>query len=412
MLKRANFEQPLNVLFLITSMDVGGAETLLVNMMRRFAPDRIVPQVACLKQAGELGEQLAPEFRVHSHLIRGKFDAWVLRRLSQLMRREKIDAIVTVGAGDKMFWGRLAARRAKVPVITSALHSTGWPDGVGRLNRMLTPITDGFIAVAQGHRDFLVDHEGCPESKVFLIPNGVDTDRFVFNLEKRQAWRKKYSIPMDSPVCGIVAALREEKNHDLFLNLCDSVSKQIPNAHFLIVGEGVCRPQIETLRGQLESRDRIHLTGNSHDISGALSAMDVFALTSRNEASPVSILEAMAVGLPVVAPRVGSIAQAVLEKKTGYLAESGDQTAFHESWLRLLQDANLRREFGAAGRERVLQYGSLDAMTEGYTDLLESLWRQNTGTAAPRASAEDAEPSRISPTIGSSYAPGTISHSG
>ena len=412
MLKKAKLEQPLNVLFLITSLDVGGAETLLVNMMRRFAANRVIPQVACLKGKGELGDQLASDFKVHGQLIRGKFDAWVLRRLTKLMRKEKIDAVVTVGAGDKMFWGRLAARQAKVPVITSALHSTGWPDGVGRLNRMLTPITDGFIAVAQGHREFLIENEGFPESKVFLIPNGIDTDHFVFDMEKRRAWRERYAIPMDSPVCGIVAALREEKNHELFLSLCADVGQKIPNAQFLIVGEGACRAQIEMLRERSACRDRIHLTGNSHDIPGVLSAMDLFALTSRNEASPVSILEAMAVGLPVVAPRVGSISQAVLEQKTGFLSEAGDQAGFCEHWLRLLGDAHLRQQFGAAGRTRVLQYGSLDTMTEGYTDLLECLWRGKSRTASPTATEENNAPSNISLTTDSSYASGTISHSG
>ena len=372
--------RPLNVLFLITSMEVGGAETLLVNMMQRFDPRRIVPQVGCLKQAGVLGENLASDFRVHSHLINGKFDALVLRRLKRLMRSEKIDALVTVGAGDKMFWGRLAARQARVPVILSALHSTGWPDGIGRLNRMLTPITDGFIAVAEGHRQYLIREERFPQHKVQLIPNGIDTDRFVSDSQRRQAWRHRYSIPSDSPVCGIVAALREEKNHELFLDLCESVSRQLPDAHFLIVGDGARRSHIESLHGQLRCRDRVHLTGNSHDIPGALSAMDLFALTSHNEASPVSILEAMSVGLPVVAPRVGSIDQAVIHGKTGLLAAAGDKSGFLTGWLTLLANGDLRRQLGQAARQHVVQYGSLQVMTDGYTRLLEAMWcRKTTG---------------------------------
>ena len=95
------------------------------------------------------------------------------------MIERQIDAVVTVGAGDKMFWGRLAAYFARVPVIASALHSTGWPDGIGRLNRWLTPITDAFIAVADTHGQFLIDQERLPPEKVFVIPNGVDTSRFV-----------------------------------------------------------------------------------------------------------------------------------------------------------------------------------------------------------------------------------------
>ena len=86
--------------------------------------------------------------------------------------------IITVGAGDKMFWGRLAAHLAGVPVIVSALHSTGWPDGVGRINRWLTGITDGFIAVADAHGEFLRDCERFPPERVHVIRNGVDCARF------------------------------------------------------------------------------------------------------------------------------------------------------------------------------------------------------------------------------------------
>ena len=85
---------------------------------------------------------------MHHDLLAHKYDLRVWPRLMQLLRERQTDAVITVGAGDKMFWGRLAAKRVGVPVILSALHSTGWPDGVGRLNRLLTPITDAFIAVA------------------------------------------------------------------------------------------------------------------------------------------------------------------------------------------------------------------------------------------------------------------------
>ena len=142
---------PLRVMFLVTSMPVGGAETLLVNLVRRMDRRRFAPEVVCLKERGPLGEELAEELPVHFGLTAGKWDLRVLWRLTNLMKQRRADAVVTVGAGDKMFWGRLAAHRAGVPVIASALHSTGWPDGVGRLNRRLTPITHAFIGVAKPH---------------------------------------------------------------------------------------------------------------------------------------------------------------------------------------------------------------------------------------------------------------------
>ena len=130
---------PLRVMFVITSMPVGGAEMLLVDLLRCLDRDRFVPQLCCLKELGPLGETLIGKVPLHYRLLAGKYDLRVLLRLKRLLASERIDAVVTVGAGDKMFWGRLAARWAGVPVVCSALHSTGWPDGIGRLNRLLTP---------------------------------------------------------------------------------------------------------------------------------------------------------------------------------------------------------------------------------------------------------------------------------
>ena len=213
---KSTFGRPLRVMFLLTSMPIGGAETLLVNLVRRFDPNRISPLIGCLKGKDVLGVELENEIPVYENLIQHKYDFAVAGRLRKLFKKENVDAVITVGAGDKMFWGRLGARRASVPVILSALHSTGWPDGVGRLNRLLTGITDGFIAVAKQHARYQVEQEKFPEHKVFLIPNGIDTDRFTVDTESRNQWRQKLGIPADAPTVGIVAALRPEKNHDLF----------------------------------------------------------------------------------------------------------------------------------------------------------------------------------------------------
>jgi hypothetical protein len=109
-----------------------------------------------------------------------------------------------------MFWGRLAAAKAGVPVILSALHSTGWPDCIERPNRWLTDITDGFIAVAPAHGRFLVEGEGFPTEKVFVIPNGVDVFLFRPDLDCH-VQRQELGLNSAQRVVGIVAALRPKK---------------------------------------------------------------------------------------------------------------------------------------------------------------------------------------------------------
>ena len=97
-------KRPLNVMFVITSMPVGGAEVLLMNLVRRFDPQRIKPSICCLKEKDELGEEVSYDIPVFDHQIKHKFDLAVIKRLGVLYKKNKIDAIVTVGAGDKMFW--------------------------------------------------------------------------------------------------------------------------------------------------------------------------------------------------------------------------------------------------------------------------------------------------------------------
>ena len=360
-------------MFLMTSMPIGGAETLLVNMVRRFDRSRIAPLVACLKEKDELGEKLAKEIPVFDRLINHKFDFVVLARLKRLFLDQRVDVLVTIGAGDKMFWGRLAARWAKVPVVLSALHSTGWPDGVGRLNRMLTPITDGFIAVARQHALYQIEQEKFPENKVFLIPNGIDTQHFVFKESRRAQWRAEIGIEPDAPVVGVVAALRSEKNLELFLDSARRLSSQMPKARFVIAGDGPERSSLEERAIEIGIDDKVHFLGSTQDVVGVLSMMDLFALSSHNEASPVSIMEALACQRPVVATEVGSINETVLEGQTGFLVPAGNGDKMASRWKQILDDPDLRHRLGELGRKHIVENSSLESMTEGYMSLVEEL---------------------------------------
>ena len=341
---------PLRVMFITTSMPVGGAETLLVSLVRRMDRERFAPSLCCLKSLGTLGETLVDEIPTFHDLIHGKYDFGVALRLARRLRHERIDAVVTVGAGDKMFWGRIAARLAGVPVVCCALHSTGWPDAVTRANRLrwLTRWTDAFIAVAEPHGRHLVDFEGFPADKVHVIPNGIDVDVYR-RVGQVQAAHRMLGIDPAVPLVGIVAALRPEKNHELFLQAAARVRERIPSAQFLVIGDGPERDRLEKLADELELFAAVHFLGNRTDVPELLAALNVFVLTSRMEANPVSILEAMASGKPVVAPRVGSIAESVIDSKTGFLTDPGDLDQVVDRVVELLSDRALARRMGQGG---------------------------------------------------------------
>ncbi|MDZ4659678.1 MAG: glycosyltransferase [Bythopirellula sp.] len=384
----------LRVMFLVTSMPVGGAETLLLNLVRRLDRERFAPEIACLKERGPLGEELAREMPVHHDLISNKYDVFVLWRLWRLMRIRQIDAVVTVGAGDKMFWGRLAANLAGVPVIVSALHSTGWPDSVGKLNRWLTPITDAFIGVADAHGQHLVEHERFPADKVQIIYNGVDTKRFCPG--DKPAVLRELGLPADAKVVAILAALRPEKNHEMFLVGAAQILRQEPNAIFLVIGDGPLRSNLEQLAEQLGVAASTQFLGSRPDVERILQAVDVLALTSHNEASPVSILEGLSCGVPCVASNVGSVSETVIENVTGKLFPAGDQASFVQAVLELLGNEPLREQMGTAGRQAVIDKRSLDSMVNGYDTFLTKLYAIKTKKSPQTAKNTTAKAASLS----------------
>jgi glycosyltransferase involved in cell wall biosynthesis len=386
-------------MFVITNMPVGGAETLLVEIVRRMERERFRPELCCLKEFGPLGEVLVAEMPAHARLLAHKYDLRVLPRLVRLLRRRRIDAVVTVGTGgDKMFWGRLAAWLAGVPVVCSSLHSTGLPDRVERLNRLLAPLTDAFVAVAEPHGRYLAEHEGCPARKVRVIPNGVDAERFHPRWPDRGV-AEELGLPPGVPAVGIVAALRPEKNHELFLRAARLVRDEIPGVKFLIVGDGPRRAALEALAAELGLAGSVVFAGTRGDVPAVLSLVEVVVLCSHMEANPISILEAMASEKPVVAARVGSVPETVLDGRTGLLVPPGDPRQLAGRIVELLRDPARAAALGRAAREEVLARWSIDRTVEGYQAMIEEIYASKCAPGGRRRGPVAAGPADERPAV-------------
>ncbi|HVA48025.1 MAG TPA: glycosyltransferase [Pirellulales bacterium] len=381
--------EPLRLMFVNTSLFVGGAESLQIELVRGLDRSRFLPEICCLKADGPLAPQVPDDVPVFHHLLRHKYDVAVVVRLARLLRRRQIDVVVTVGAGDRMFWGRIAAWLAGVPVIAAWLHSTGWPDCIGRLNRLLTPLTDAFLAVAPPHGRYLIDVEKLPAHRVHVVASGVDTERFRPRPADEKL-RGEVGLPPATPVAGIVARLSREKNHDLFLRVAALVREQVKDAQFLIVGDGPDRHRLAAHVEQLGLADSVHFLGNRADVPDLLALFDVFVLTSHIEANPISILEALASGKPVVATRVGSVPETVRDGEVGYLAEPGDAATLSARVVELFRDPRLARSLGQEARWQVVEHHSMRNMIDRFQDVLEQLHTSKLG----RPVADDANNQR------------------
>ena len=156
--------------------------------------------------------------------------------------------------------------------------------------------------------------------------------------------------------------------------------KKLPNARFVIAGDGPERSRLETIVSENGMNQQVHFLGSVQDIPGVLSMIDLFALTSHNEASPVSIMEALSCQRPVVATDVGSIDETVIDSENGFLVPVDNAEAMSSQWLKILHDRELSKRFGKAGRNHIIETCSLDVMTEGYMNLIEMIFDQKMGS--------------------------------
>ncbi len=369
---------PVSVLFLLTDLRVGGMERKVVEIVTKGDPVRMRPSVACLKEAGDL----APVVRqagveVVDRLLRHKWDLLVLWRLWRLIRKRGIQVVCTIGdGGDRMFWGRLAARLAGVEGIVSTLHSTRNPRGgriLDRPNRWLIPFNDAYVAVAQGAARYLIQHEDLPADRIVVIPNGVDLE--TFQGSGRDAARADLNLSPQAPVVAHVAAFRPEKNHRLLLQAAQKVLPDFPEAVFLLVGEGPTQGATEFLAKELGISKAIRFLGRRQDIPEILAAADLLVLCSQSavETFPNCVLEAMASRLPVVSTQVGSVDEQIQEGVSGYLVPVDDASSLADRIAALMRDRDTARAMGARGRKIAEEQYSAKRMIRAREDLFLSL---------------------------------------
>jgi glycosyltransferase involved in cell wall biosynthesis len=187
---------------------------------------------------------------------------------------------------------------------------------------------------------------------VFIVPNGIDTDRLQAQGHGR-AIREALGIPKSALVVGTVARLTEVKRQDVLLRGFARLRMRMPETHLVVVGDGPLMGQLQGQARDLGIERLVHFTGYQAEPERFYEVMDVFALTSRSEGMPQTILEAAAAGVPVVASAVGGIPEVVEDGQTGLLFRPGEDCALANALCRMLQDRNLARQVAAAARQQV-----------------------------------------------------------
>jgi glycosyltransferase involved in cell wall biosynthesis len=215
------------------------------------------------------------------------------------------------------------------------------------------------------------------------MPLGLDLDRYVTADARRGELGAELGLAPDAPVVAIVARLVPIKAHEVFLRAARRIRETLPASQFLVVGDGERRPALEALAAELGLGASVRFLGWRRDLERVYADAWVVALTSRNEGSPVSLIEAMAAGRPVVATRVGGVPDLVDEGVTGHLVPPGDPDALARATTGLLLEAARRRAFGHAARARVVPAFGASRLVADMDALYAELLRAK-GVAVPR----------------------------
>lgn len=362
-------------------MGVGGAERILASLATGLPARGFSTLVCCLYEAGPVGEELrGGGVEVVDNVMRSRYDVKGWARLVALLRRRQIDVLYLNNQPATQLWGTFAARAARTPLVVTALHFTARDTGKGRrVNRVTGRFTDLWIAISDVQRRRLIAHEGVPgRGSVAVVPNGVDIARFAAGAAARGQTRAALGVPADHRVVSIVAGLRSEKNHSLFLRAASRIVRERPSTTFLVVGDGECRADLEREALALELGSSVRFLGIRHDVAELMNASDVGVLSSTFgvETSPVTLLEFMSCAKPVVSTDVGAVREIVVEGETGFLVAEEDEEGFAAAITALLRDEELAARIGAAARAHVAANFSLDRMLERTEEELVNAWEK------------------------------------
>ncbi|HEY7412125.1 MAG TPA: glycosyltransferase [Vicinamibacteria bacterium] len=372
------------VLYVIWSLQAGGAERVVADLARGLDRARFRALVCCLDFKGRLAEGLeADGIPVFALDKRGRGDARVLFRLVRLMRREGVQVVHT-HLWTASFWGRLAAAVAGVPVVVVTEHNLDvWRGPLRTLaDRLLARGTDAFVFVSRPVEAFYRARLGRHGARGVVVHNGVDLAPFARPPGAAEA-RARLGLPPAARVAGVVGRLEERKGHRFFLEAMARVVAADADAMGLVVGEGSQAEALRAQHGALALGDRVRLLGYRPDLAETLAAVDVFVLPSLMEGHPLAILEAMAAGKAVVATAVGGNGEAVEDGVTGVLVPPADAGALADAVGALLRDPARAARLGQEGRRRVEARFSLSAAVRAN----EELYLGHAGREARRGAA-------------------------
>jgi glycosyltransferase involved in cell wall biosynthesis len=392
------------VLIIVNRFNIGGQVSNAAIIAKHLPSNYETMIIGGDKEPGEDSslfwlEEMGLKPKVLSEMKRAlsfKEDRKAYKKIKEIIAQFKPDIVHTHSAKAGGV-GRLAAKAMKVPVIIHTYHGHVFHSYFGKaktsfyknMERYLARISSKIIVLSkEQQREITKEHKICKESKTAIIPLGFDFSKFTSNQEeKRKSFRSTYNIDENTICTGIIGRLTAIKNHHFFIDAIERVVKLKPKNtfKFFIIGDGelmndlqdYCHSknlEIETPESK-NPNATIVFTSWIKEVDWALAGLDIVALTSKNEGTPVSLIEAQVAGKPVISTNVGGVKDIVEENVTGRLSAVKDIDTFTTNLFTLIEDDEIRKSMSDKGKEAILEKFSYQRLIRDldilYTDLLQ-----------------------------------------
>jgi glycosyltransferase involved in cell wall biosynthesis len=394
----------LKVLQIISNLDIGGAQEVVRTLAVYLAEVGCVP-VVCTFKDGPLREEIERQgiavevlpARRHSivnfHLF-VKDMLRIRRELLDVVRKYNADVVQTHLLRVLDFLVLTVRGRTNTPLIFWTAHNTNeelkleqlpshkWllkPKRLGYrwLYRVTTRWINGFIAVAEGVKQELIETIGPIEDKITVICNGVDIKRYQKPVDKA-AVRQKLGLSQQSRLIAVVGTFKRQKGHRYLIEAAPPLAAAFPDLHIILIGDGDLRAELEAQTRSLGLEQRIHFLGNRYDVPDLLGASEYFVLPSLWEGLPMALIEAMASGLPIVASDVSGTAQVMIHGETGLIVPPGDTQKLQAAIYDLLTNSDQAQAMGQAARRHIEGF-SAKRQAKEHVALYQREWDKSRG---------------------------------
>jgi glycosyltransferase involved in cell wall biosynthesis len=365
---------PIRIALVIARLNIGGPATHVIELaaglprgafeVRLFTGQvgRGERDMHYLAEAMGVVPEVLPEFSPQL----GIKDAAALWRLTNIFRDWKPEVVHTHTAKAGAL-GRVAARMTGVPAIVHTFHghvlSGYFPPliemGFRVIEQSLALVTDQIVTLSPRLKRDLVAMRIAPAEKVSVIPLGMNLEALKVSSARRNELRNEIGVGVDESLIGIVGRLVPIKDHATFLAAAAGMVHSDDRVRFLVVGDGPLRETLVARASEMGLAEKINFLGWRQDMAQVYAALDILALSSRNEGTPVVILEAMAARIPVVATAVGGVSDIVRDRETGWLVPAEDPQALMDAWKIVLADPTETGRITARAQDEVrAQFGS------------------------------------------------------